>query len=160
MVKNNKGGRPRIPLVTPDLDENGLSDKLPSKVIDFEAVLYWMDLGATAEEIAGAFRVGVRTLDRRLIEHTGMGFGELKEKTCGAAKIKLRRNQFNLSETNASMAIWLGKVWLGQKEEVTNENVALEIIRLINSGDILTLKKNLAQREENEKHDAPSNNAQ
>jgi|GEM_PF-634443 len=110
-------GRPRIPLITPDLDQEGLTDKLPPKPIDFEAVLHWMDLGATAEEIAGAFRVGVRTLDRRLQEHTGMGFGELKEKVCGAAKIALRKNQFNLTKTNATMGIWLGKQWLGQKEE-------------------------------------------
>ncbi len=116
--ENSRGGRPRIPLVTPDLDENGLSKKLPPKEIDFEAVLHWMDLGATAEEIAGAFRVGVRTLDRRLREHTGLGFGDLKEKACGAAKIQLRRNQFHLTKTNAAMGIWLGKQWLGQKDDV------------------------------------------
>ena len=28
----------------------------------------------------------------------------------------MRRNQLKLSETNASMAIWLGKQWLGQRE--------------------------------------------
>lgn len=145
--KNPKGaGRRRIPLVTPDIGE--LEGKLPPKPIDFEAVMYWMDLGATAEEIAGCFHISVDTLVNRLVEKTGLNFSELRERICGASKIKLRRNQFNLSETNSSMAIWLGKVWLGQKEEVTNENVALEIIRLINSGDILTLKKNLAQKKE------------
>ena len=111
-------GRPKIPLITPDLDEDDLAKKLPPKPIDFEAVLYWMDLGSTAEEIAGAFRVGVRTLDRRLNEKLGMGFGELKKRVCGMAKIQLRKNQFNLTKTNATMGIWLGKQWLGQKDDV------------------------------------------
>lgn len=114
-----KAGRPRIPLITPDLDEDGLSDKLPPKKIDFEAVLYWIDLGATAADIAGFFRVGVNTLDRRLREYLGMGFGELKEKVCGTVKIQLRKNQFEMSRKNATMAIWLGKQWLGQKENVS-----------------------------------------
>ena len=33
-----------------------------------------------------------------------------------ALKIKLRRNQLKLSEKSASMAIWLGKQMLDQKE--------------------------------------------
>ena len=112
-----KTGRPRIPLITHDISEIGLDGKLPPKPIDFEAVLHWMDLGATAEEIAGSFRVTVDTLNARLVEHTGLRFLDLKEKVCGPAKIALRRNQFNLSKTNATMGIWLGKQWLGQKDD-------------------------------------------
>ena len=33
-----------------------------------------------------------------------------------SGKASLRRNQFKLSETNAAMAIWLGKMYLGQRE--------------------------------------------
>ena len=33
-----------------------------------------------------------------------------------SGKASLRRNQFKLSETNAAMAIWLGKQYLGQRE--------------------------------------------
>jgi 3-methyladenine DNA glycosylase Tag len=33
-----------------------------------------------------------------------------------SGKASLRRNQFKISETNASMAIWLGKQYLGQRE--------------------------------------------
>ena len=33
-----------------------------------------------------------------------------------SGKASLRRNQFKLSETNASMAIWLGKQYLGQRD--------------------------------------------
>jgi len=35
-----------------------------------------------------------------------------------SGKASLRRNQFKMSETNAAMAIWLGKQYLGQREPV------------------------------------------
>jgi len=38
-----------------------------------------------------------------------------------SGKASLRRNQFKLSETNAAMAIWLGKQYLGQREPVRHE---------------------------------------
>lgn len=109
-----KTGRPKIPMITDDIEE--LEGKLPSKKIHLKTVLYWMDLGATQEEIAGAHYVSVDTLSRRLKEHTGLGFAELKEKCCGGAKVKLRQNQFKLTEKNATMGIWLGKQWLNQKD--------------------------------------------
>lgn len=121
-----KMGRPKIPLITKDICE--LENKIPARYVNLEQVLYWMNLGSTQEEIAGAQHVSVDTLSRRLKEQTGHTFAELKEKCCGTAKIKLRNNQFKLSEKNASMAIWLGKVWLGQKdvEESKNKEEILE----------------------------------
>jgi hypothetical protein len=115
-IRRRRGGRPKIPMITPDLGKNGIADKLPPLPIILEDVYYWMDLGATKEEIAGSFRVSIDTLERRLREHTGLGFAALKEKVCGQAKINVRKNQYKMSETNATMAIWLGKVWLDQKE--------------------------------------------
>lgn len=109
-----KGGRPKIPMICEDLGK--LEGKLPPRPIMLDQVLYWMDIGGTQEEIAGSFRVSKDTLERRLIEMTGLSFAQLKEKACGAAKIKLRNNQMKLSETNATMAIWLGKQWIGQKD--------------------------------------------
>lgn len=115
--------RPRIPLVVESIGD--LEGKLPPRPIILEQVLYWMDVGGTAEEIAGSFHVSVDTLHRRLKEQTGHSFAELKEKTCGAAKLKLRNNQFKMSEHNASMGIWLGKQWLGQKD---NQEVFLSSV--------------------------------
>lgn len=125
--------RPKIPMVTPDLETEGLAGKIKPRVIDFEQVLYWMDLGATEAEIAGAFRVGVNTLSRRLHEELGMGFAELKEKLCGAVKIKLRHNQINLSASNASMAIWLGKQWLDQREDRHKDGLDKEKLQILGS---------------------------
>jgi hypothetical protein len=108
--KKRKMGRPKIPLVFI------ADDSLPAKEINFEQIRYWCDIGATQEEIAGAFYVSADTLSRRIKEKFNMTFAEFKEKTSGAAKIKLRQNQFSLSQKNASMAIWLGKIWLGQQD--------------------------------------------
>lgn len=127
----SKMGRPRIPLVTQDLGP--LEDKLPPKPIVLREVIYWMDLGATAEEIAGSFHVSIDTLGRRIKEELGLTFAELKQKVCGFAKIKLRINQFRMSEKNAAMAIWLGKQWLGQKDNDTTIVAPPELTQQFNA---------------------------
>lgn len=111
----NPNGRPKIPVVPLSVKE------LPPKEIVMDQVLYWIELQATAEEVAGSFRVSVDTLDRKLREELGMGFAELHKKCMGAGKLSLRRHQFTLAQKNASMAIFLGKNWLGQKDNQTAE---------------------------------------
>lgn len=147
-------GRPRIPEVTPDIGD--LEGKLPPKPIDYDAVLHWMDLGATQEEIAGSFRISVSTLYRRLFEKYGMNFDELKEKVCGPAKIALRRNQFHLSKTNASMAIWLGKVWLGQKDEQLAPSA--QAVQIFNLAKMLEENEQLRKQLEQDKESLEENN--
>jgi len=110
-------------LVTRNLDT--IEDILPDKRVDFRQLLYWMDLGATCEEVAGAFHVSVTTLTRLIEEKTGFTWCELKEKCCGSLKIRLRENQFKMSETNPTMAIWLGKTWLGQREPKAEHEVTV-----------------------------------
>lgn len=91
---------------------------IPKKELDLQVILYWIDLGATAEEIAGAHYMCAQTLKNWLAATTGKSFRELKALCSGASKLKLRRNQMLMSEKSATMAIWLGKQWLGQKEVV------------------------------------------
>jgi hypothetical protein len=109
--KNPNAGRKKIPLIM----------EIPPKAIIFEQVVYWINLQATQEEVAGSFRVSVETLNARLEEHFGMNFSELRKRVDGEAKLSLRRFQFKQAEKNATMAIWLGKIWLGQKEDLMNE---------------------------------------
>lgn len=110
-------GRPRIPMIVPTTDD------LPPKEINFDQVLYWLDLQCSADEIAGSFRVSVDTLYRRIKEKYGLTFAELKEKCSGACKISLRHNQLKLTSSSAAMAIWLGKIWLGQKDPDKQQDV-------------------------------------
>src|SRR3990167_3546467 len=119
-------GRPKKtvkPPVDPKAPPSEWKGVVPEKEINLDQVLYWTELQATAEEIAGAFRVSVDTLDRRLREAFGMGFAELRKRCNGLHKLSLRRYQFQQAERNATMAIWLGKIWLGQRETIVTETI-------------------------------------
>ena len=137
--KGRGAGRPKIPLITPDLGAVDKKGKIAPRPIILTDVYYWMDLQATAEEISGSFRVSVDTLNRRLKEATGHSFAELKEKVCGGCKIQLRKNQLNLTKTSAAMGIWLGKVWLNQKDVEHLKEIIKDfshLIRMVKEGDL------------------------
>ena len=94
-------GRPKK-TVKPPVDPNSPPAEwkgiVPAKEINLDQVLYWTEMQATAEEIAGSFRVSVDTLDRRLREAFGMGFAELRKRCNGRHKLSLRRYQFQQAE--------------------------------------------------------------
>ena len=51
----------------------------------------------------------------------GMSFAESFKMFSADGKISLRRTQFRMAETNVSMAIWLGKQYLGQRDSAEIE---------------------------------------
>lgn len=53
----------------------------------------------------------------------GMTFEEAFEEYRVGGLLSLRRNQFQLAEKNAAVAIWLGKQHLGQKDIITYNNL-------------------------------------
>lgn len=81
-------------------------------------------LGCNQEEICWFFRdetgkvANIDTLSRWCKREFGVNFQEYsKQNSLMALKIQLRRNQFELSKHSVPMAIWLGKQWLGQKDQ-------------------------------------------
>lgn len=72
----------------------------------------------TDEEIADALETTVDTLHNRNNRNV---FSECKRKGMNRGKTSLRRTQFKLAEKNAAMAIFLGKNYLGQKDEIVSE---------------------------------------
>lgn len=70
----------------------------------------------TEEEIAGFFDCSVDTIERWCKRIYKKSFAEIYKKYCVAGKISIRRNQLKLSEKYPVMAIWLGKQYLGQKD--------------------------------------------
>ena len=72
----------------------------------------------TLSEIASVFDCSEDTIERWCKRELEMSFAEAFKKYSAGGKISLRRYQFKMAEHNASMAIWLGKQWLGQKEVV------------------------------------------
>lgn len=79
---------------------------------------YLCKLMCTQEEICGFFGCHTDTLDRFIKQNYGeeYTFNRIYPILSANGKISLRRNQFELSKTNASMAIFLGKQYLDQRE--------------------------------------------
>ena len=101
----------------------------PTKEYDIKAFQDLVGLGCSQEEICWYFRdetgkpANVDTLTRWCKRQFGMTFQEyFRQNGFMALKIKLRRNQFKLSEKSASMAIWLGKQYLEQKDSIEYED--------------------------------------
>lgn len=79
----------------------------------------------TEEEIASAMSVSVDTLHNA---NNSKAFTEALKRGQEKGKASLRRTQFKLAEKNASMAIWLGKQYLQQKDEVSAEISSMPVI--------------------------------
>lgn len=70
----------------------------------------------TKEEIAGFFDCSEDTIERWCKREYKESFAVVFAQKRGVGKISLRRSQFRMAETNPTMAIWLGKQYLGQAE--------------------------------------------
>lgn len=75
----------------------------------------------TLEEIAGLFNCSEDTIERWCKRTYDLTFADAFKKYSADGKMSLRRKQFALAETSASMAIWLGKNYLGQTDRVENK---------------------------------------
>ena len=102
----------------------------PRKEIDQEQFESLCGLQCTLSEIAGWFRCSEDTIERWCRRTYKEAFADVYKKYSLEGKMSLRRAQFRLAEKNAAMAIWLGKQYLGQKEEigVTSEEKVTVII--------------------------------
>lgn len=79
-------------------------------------------LQCTLLEICDFFDVEDDTLNSWCKKTYGTTFSEVFKLKRGKGQISLRRTQWKLAEKNASMAIFLGKQYLGQKDIIVNEN--------------------------------------
>jgi hypothetical protein len=70
----------------------------------------------TVNEIAGFFDCSVDTIERWCKREYKEGFADIYGKKRELGRISLRRTQWKMAEHNVSMAIWLGKQYLGQAE--------------------------------------------
>lgn len=104
MATKNKGGRPKVEI-----------DKV--KFVEY------CELQCTLMEIASMFDCSHDTIEKWCKKEFKMTFGEAFEKYRGKGLMSLRRKQFALAERNATMAIWLGKQVLGQKDIITFNNL-------------------------------------
>ena len=97
-MTKNKGGRPKIE-------------------INYSLVEKLAHIQCTQEEIAEVLGVSTRTLLRN------KEFCHIYKKGLESGKSSLRRLQFKSAEAgNATMQIWLGKQYLGQKDKQEHEH--------------------------------------
>jgi len=112
-MEKNKGGRPRLEI---DLD---LASRLAS-------------IMCTGEEIADVLQVSYNTVERRVKEETGLGFGDWLKRHQAVGKSSLRRMQWKTAESgNVTMQIWLGKQYLGQSDKVETKSDSEPLIEAI-----------------------------
>lgn len=71
----------------------------------------------TIQEICSILRIPEKVLDRHIQEKFTCSLIDLHKTLSDTGKISLRRHQMQISKTNASMAIWLGKVYLDQRDK-------------------------------------------
>jgi len=90
----NKGGRPSVPI----------------NIEEFEKLA---SLQCTQEDAAAWFGCGLSTIKRKLKEQK---YREAWDRGLGNGRVSLRRKQMKLADKNATMAIFLGKQYLGQRD--------------------------------------------
>ena len=125
----------------------------PRKEIDQKDFESLCALQCTKEEICGFFDVSDKTLENWCKRTYSEGFSEVFKKKRGKGKISLRRAQFRLAEKSASMAIWLGKQWLGKKDTVEIERPD-EVVISNNLVEVIKISaQNLKNREEQQENE-------
>lgn len=90
----------------------------PRKNIDPEQFKKLCSLQCTLDEIAGYFECSIDTIENWCKRELNARFSDVYKKYSDTGKISLRRYQLKLAEKNAAMAIFLGKQYLGQRDNV------------------------------------------
>ena len=102
----------------------------PRKEIDQKQFENLCGLQCTLEEICGWFDVTDKTLDSWCKRTYNASFSEVFKQKRGNCKISLRRMQWRLAEKNATMAIWLGKQYLDQRD-IVEQNITSDGVKVI-----------------------------
>lgn len=93
----------------------------PRKEIDKEQFEKLCAIQCTEKEICEWFDVCEDTLNAWCKRTYKACFSDASRKKREVGKISLRRNQWRLAENNVTMAIWLGKQYLGQRDQVASD---------------------------------------
>jgi hypothetical protein len=106
----------------------------PEKPIDWAQFEQLCALHCTQDEIGNMLGLAPVTVSIRVRDHYREEYLSVYKRFQEQGKCSLRRNQFVLSKKNASMAIWLGKVLLGQKDpgiDETKEDVKHALLQAV-----------------------------
>lgn len=103
----------------------------PRIEIDEENFRKLCGLQCTLTEISSFFNCSSDTIERWCKRELKLSFADAFKKYSSAGRISLRRWQFKMAEHNVSMAIFLGKQYLGQKDqqEITTAGTVDETVK-------------------------------
>ena len=105
----------------------------PRKEIDKKQFEQLCAMQCTEEEICAWFDVTDKTLTGWCKRTYRMSFSEVFKQKRQRGHVSLRRAQFKLAETNPTMAIFLGKNYLGQKDKQEEELASEKIQDMLQS---------------------------
>ena len=105
----------------------------PKTNIDKEQFEKLCAIQCTLEEIADFFNCCDDTINNWCKKEYGDNFSGVYKKKMSPGKISLRRMQFKLAEKNPTMAIWLGKQYLGQKDNIDLTSEQTTRVTIVNS---------------------------
>lgn len=100
----------------------------PHKEIDKRQFEELCKIQCNKEEICSVLGCGDSCLSDWCKREYGVGFQDIYKTKSAGGKASLRRIQFELAKRNASMAIFLGKQYLGQRD-VALEDEEVEKLR-------------------------------
>ena len=104
----------------------------PRIKIDWEQVDRMCAMHCTGEEQAAVLGVDYDTLNRACKRNHNKSFAEYFKQKSATGKMSLRRRQFTTAmDGNTSMMIWLGKNWLGQKDQAEVTTTQTESIQKV-----------------------------
>lgn len=124
-----KGGRPKK-------EKKGGDGKAPGYIeadkgkIDKRTFEKLCGMLLTKKELADFFGVALANLEAFCRDAYSMSFADVYDVYSADGKARIRQMQMRLAETNPTMAIWLGKQYLGQKEGLS---VAMEPISVVSN---------------------------
>lgn len=105
----------------------------PLAEIDWQLFEELCALFCTQSELASVLKINVDTLHDRAVKEYGQPFSEIYKKFQEKGKTSLRRFQFNMAKKNATMAIWLGKQYLGQSDTISENHLPPDIVNQYNA---------------------------
>lgn len=94
----------------------------PKKEIDKKIFENMCGIQCTKDEICSILDIDEKTLTRWCKDTYNEGFSDIYKKKSKIGLMSLRRTQFKLAENNTSMAIFLGKQYLGQRDVIETDN--------------------------------------
>jgi hypothetical protein len=101
----------------------------PRMEIDWKLFEECCHLLCTQDEITALMKISDEQLRVRVKEQYGEDYLDAYKRLSAGGKKSLRRHQFAMSETNATMAIWLGKQLLGQRDTPQENVISPEVLK-------------------------------